>query len=111
MIRLINRVACLCILSLLTTCEKGPPQVFKKLASAKTGIHFNNRIDEDDQVNVYNYMNIYTGAGVAAGDIDNDGLADLFFSGNVESSLLYLNKGQLKFEDITAFSGIQSEDW
>ncbi|HEY9488130.1 MAG TPA: VCBS repeat-containing protein [Chryseosolibacter sp.] len=81
------------------------------MSSAKTGIHFNNRINEDDEVNVYNYMNIYTGAGVAAGDIDNDGLVDLFFSGNVESSVLYLNKGQLEFEDVTAFSGIRIDDW
>src|SRR5688572_8591617 len=92
MIPLIKTVACLCILSCLMTCEKGPPQLFQRLSSAKTGIQFNNRIIEDDQVNVYNYMNIYTGAGVAAGDIDNDGLADLFFSGNVESNRLYLNK-------------------
>jgi hypothetical protein len=92
-------------------CEEDPPQIFEKLSSSKTGIHFNNRINEDDQVNVYNYMNIYTGAGVAAGDVDNDGLADLFFSGNIESSRLYVNKGKLEFEDITAFSTIQSQDW
>ena len=111
MIQLIKTLACLCVLSCLMTCENGPPPLFQRLSSAKTGIHFNNRITEDDQVNVYNYMNIYTGAGVAAGDIDNDGLADLFFSGNVESSRLYLNKGDLEFEDITEMSGILNQGW
>lgn len=85
--------------------------LFVKVPSGKSGIHFNNRIDEDEQVNVYNYMNIYTGAGVAAGDINNDGFTDLFFSGNVESSRLYLSKGNLEFEDITSSSGIQSQGW
>ena len=62
-------------------------------------------------MNVNTYMNIYTGGGVAAGDIDNDGFADLFFSGNDVSSRLYLNKGDFRFDDITATAGLTIDGW
>ena len=68
-------------------------------------------IEENDEDNVFTYMNIYTGAGVAAGDINNDGLTDLYFSGNQVSGRLYLNKGGLKFEDITGSAGLITERW
>ena len=67
----------------LSSCNSNPTQIFKRLPSSKTGINFNNHIEEDDQYNVQKYMNIYTGAGVAAGDINNDGLTDLYFNGNI----------------------------
>jgi enediyne biosynthesis protein E4 len=111
MISHINRIACLAVLSFMMACNREPSALFEKVPSGRTGIHFNNRIQENEQVNVYNYMNIYTGAGVAAGDINNDGLVDLFFSGNVESSRLYLNKGNLQFQDITPRSGIERAGW
>ncbi len=88
-----------------------PNQIFKRLPANKTGIHFNNRIEEDDEHNVYEFMNFYTGAGVAAGDINNDGLSDLYFSGNMESGRLYLNKGDLQFEDITQSAGLENDRW
>ena len=93
-----------------TACDR-PSQVFKKLPASTTGIDFNNRIVEDDQYNVYKFMNFYTGAGVAAGDINNDGLIDLYFSGNMESGRLYLNQGGLKFTDITSSAGLQNQSW
>jgi hypothetical protein len=80
--------------------------LFRLLPSKQTGIHFNNKVIEDDKYNVLEYMNIYTGAGVAAGDINNDGLVDLYFSGNQTTGRLYLNKGNLKFEDITEKAGL-----
>ncbi len=95
----------------LFSCQQKKPPVFERLSSNQTGIHFNNFIDEDEQNNVGNYMNIYTGGGVAAGDINNDGLTDLFFSGNMVSSRLYINKGDVKFEDITELAGILNESW
>src|SRR6185295_3151791 len=75
--------------------------LFQSLSSSRTGIDFVNRVEENDKYNVLNYMNIYTGAGVAAGDINNDGLTDLVFSGNETSCRLYINKGDMHFEDIT----------
>lgn len=96
---------------LLITCQSSDQTLFTLLPSDHTHIHFNNVLDETEEQNVNTYMNIYTGAGVAAGDINNDGLADLFFSGNQVSSRLYLNKGNLGFEDITESSGILNNSW
>ncbi len=94
---------------LISGCDSS--EVFHELSPSRTGIAFSNDIREDDKYNVYNYMNIYTGAGVAAGDINNDGLTDLYFSGNMVSGRLYLNKGGLEFEDITETSGLTNSRW
>lgn len=96
---------------LVCSCQKQKASVFERLPSNKTGIHFNNLLDEDETTNANLYMNIYTGAGVAVGDINHDGLTDIFFSGNAVSSRLYLNKGNLEFEDITKSSGILNTSW
>lgn len=85
--------------------------LFELLPSSRTGIDFVNKVEENDKYNVLNYMNIYTGAGVAAGDINNDGLVDLFFSGNETSCRLYLNKGNMQFEDITEKAGLITNRW
>jgi enediyne biosynthesis protein E4 len=85
--------------------------LFQFLPSSKTGIKFTNKIVEDEKYNVLEYMNIYTGAGVAAGDINNDGLIDLYFSGNQTTGRLYLNKGNFKFEDITEKAGLITDRW
>ena len=85
--------------------------LFQDMSSSRTGIDFVNRVEENDKYNVLNYMNIYTGAGVAAGDINNDGLVDLFFSGNETSCRLYLNKGNMHFEDITEKAGLSTNRW
>jgi hypothetical protein len=74
---------------------------FELLSSEKTGIDFNNAIKESEKVNHLYYNQIYSGAGVAIGDINNDGLPDIFFCGNQVSDRLYLNKGDFVFEDIT----------
>ena len=105
------RIWHLVIFGVLLSCQQNEPRVFKRLSSGQSGIHFNNQIEEDEQNNVNTYMNIYTGAGVAAGDINNDGLTDLFFSGNMVSSRLYLNKGNLRFEDISEPSGVLNTRW
>ena len=95
----------------LSGCSKDESPLFTRVSSAHTGVHFVNTIDETEEINVNTYMNIYTGAGVAAGDINNDGLADLFFSGNNVSSRIYLNKGDFVFQDITGSAGISNDVW
>jgi enediyne biosynthesis protein E4 len=85
--------------------------LFESLPSSQTGIDFINKVEENDKYNVLDYMNIYTGAGVAAGDINNDGLVDLYFSGNENSGKLYINKGNFKFEDVTEKAGLITNRW
>ncbi len=82
------------------------------LTAEQTGIDFNNSITESEKVNHMYYNQIYSGAGVAVGDINNDGLADVFFCGNQVADKLYLNKGDFKFEDISKGSKItRSPGW
>ncbi|MDP4264468.1 MAG: VCBS repeat-containing protein [Bacteroidota bacterium] len=85
--------------------------MFQSLSSSQTGVDFVNKVEENDKYNVFNYMNIYTGAGVAAGDVNNDGLVDLFFSGNETSCRLYINKGNMQFEDVTEKAGLITNRW
>ncbi|MBI3134781.1 MAG: VCBS repeat-containing protein [Bacteroidetes bacterium] len=75
---------------------------FETLTPAQSGIDFTNTIVETDSFNYFNYEYIYNGGGVAVGDINNDGLTDIYFTGNQVPDKLYLNKGAMKFEDITA---------
>lgn len=79
---------------------------FELLSVEETGIDFNNSIKETKHFNHYFYSQMYVGSGVAIGDINNDGLADVFFGGNQVGDKLYLNKGGFKFEDISKTSKI-----
>ena len=77
-----------------------------------TNIDFVNSLESTKQLNVFNYRNFYNGGGVAAGDINNDGLTDVFFTANQGSNKLYLNKGDLKFEDISEKAGFtKKKQW
>ena len=77
-----------------------------------TGIHFENTLRDSKDFNVFRYRNFYNGGGVAAGDINNDGLVDIFFTGNQVENKLYLNKGNLVFEDISQTAGFgQKKQW
>ena len=97
---------------IFTNCQKTTePKLFKKLSSKQTGITFKNEIIENDTHNILNFTNLYTGSGVGIGDFNNDELQDIFFGGNMESSRLYLNNGNLKFEDITAKANVTTDRW
>jgi hypothetical protein len=81
-------------------------RLFTALDSNATGINYRNVFYESDQINRLTYEYLYNGAGVAVGDINNDGLDDLYFSGTMTFNQLYLNKGDLKFENITQKAGV-----
>ncbi len=83
---------------------------FSQLSYEDSGIDFQNTLTENDSLNYFSYSYIYMGGGVAAGDINNDGLEDLFFTGNMVPNKLYLNKGDLKFEDISESAGVSGDD-
>ncbi len=74
-----------------------------------TGIQFVNTVHDTKELNILNYRNFYNGGGVAIGDINNDGLADIFFTANQGSNKLYLNKGNFKFEDISDKAGFREK--
>src|SRR3954470_2350323 len=85
----------------LTSCDSPPKTLFRLLSSEKTGIKFSNTIFETDSFNIFDYDYIYNGAGVAVADFNNDSLQDIFFTGNMVPNKLYLNKGEMKFEDVS----------
>lgn len=101
-------------LAFLSSCEEKTTAskdmvIFKKLASSSTGVDFSNTLQENDSLNYFTYAYIYMGGGVSAGDINNDGLIDLYFTGNMVANKLYLNKGDLKFEDISDKAGVAGD--
>ncbi|MGI8400962.1 MAG: VCBS repeat-containing protein [Gemmatimonadaceae bacterium] len=96
----------------LSGCRKANRgTVFEILSPSKTGVTFANTITPNDSLNVRSDAYVYNGAGVGVGDIDNDGLPDIFFSGNMVSSRLYLNKGHMRFDDITERAGVKTSRW
>ncbi len=91
---------------LLLSCGVKEQKMFTPLLHSETGIKFKNIIKDTKALNVLNYAYWYNGGGVAIGDINNDGLPDIYFTGNLVKSKLYLNKGSFKFKDITETAGV-----
>ena len=82
------------------------PKIYTKLSAEETGIDFVNKLYETVKLNYYQFQYLYNGGGVAVGDINNDGLDDIYFSATQFSNKLYLNKGGLKFEEIAQPAGV-----
>jgi len=99
------------VLTLVTVlgCNRTDHTVFQAVPSSHSGIHFNNKIIENDSINALDITNIYNGGGVGIGDFNNDGLQDIYFTGNLVSNKLYLNKGHLKFDNITNEAGVDGK--
>ena len=98
-------MAILLILSLWSCSENTEEPIFRLLSSEESGIAFSNDLSFDKDFNIYKYRNFYNGGGVSIGDINNDGLPDIYFTSNQNSNKLFLNKGNIQFEDITDQSG------
>jgi hypothetical protein len=95
------------------TKKEAEPPLFQLLSSSQTNIHFINSLSDSDTPGILKYLYFYNGGGVAIGDINNDGLPDIFFTSNKKGgNKLYLNKGNYQFEDITEKAGVAgTSDW
>lgn len=88
------------------------PTLFKELDAEITNLNFSNTLTKTDSLNILDYLYYYNGGGVAIGDINNDSLPDIFLTGNQVPNKLFLNKGNLQFEDITETAGVSgNSDW
>ena len=106
--RLIAICCCIMTLLLAVSCQNNQ-SLFQQVKSSHSGIHFKNEIIENDTLNPIDITNIYNGGGVGVGDFNNDGLQDIYFTGNTVENKLYLNKGDFKFQDVTKESGVTGE--
>ena len=96
------------LLMIVFSCKK-EGALFKNPDSSTTGIYFKNELTEKDDLNILDYLYFYNGGGVAIGDINGDDLPDIFLAGNQVQNRLYLNKGNLKFEDITDWAQVAGQ--
>jgi hypothetical protein len=95
-----------CITPFIFISCKKKATLFEQVPSSYSGVHFNNKIVENDTINPLDKLNIYNGGGVGIGDFNNDGLQDIYLIGNQVPNRLYLNKGNMKFEDVTKEAGV-----
>ncbi len=101
----------LVLFTCLAACGDKSGSLFREVSSADSGLTFRNDIESDSSFNILSYMYFYNGGGVASGDVNNDGLIDLFFTGNQTSCRLYLNLGNLQFRDVTQSAGLLTDFW
>lgn len=108
-----NKILSIVIASLLFWgCSKKENQLFEKLSPEESKVQFVNQLDESKNISILDYLYYYNGGGVALGDINNDGLVDIYFTSSQGKNKLYLNKGGNTFEDISIKAGVEGEsDW
>jgi enediyne biosynthesis protein E4 len=108
---IVGIIAILTTMSLVQCNNKDSKTLFRALSSQRTGIDFKNQLIYNDSLTVLEFEYMFNGGGAALCDINNDGLQDIIFTGNMTSCKLYLNKGNLKFEDITDKAGFKTTGW
>ncbi|MBN3521667.1 VCBS repeat-containing protein [Algoriphagus lutimaris] len=104
-----NQIISLILVVSLFSCKKETEKqatLFQEIDRTSSGVDFRNDLSFSEDFNIFTYRNYYNGGGVAIGDINNDGLVDLYFTANLGPNKLYLNKGEFKFEDITEQAGV-----
>ncbi|TVZ58676.1 VCBS repeat protein [Flavobacteriaceae bacterium MAR_2010_105] len=118
-IKIIKKIGFVFLLALSVSCSKEKkvesitePTAFNEAPSDQSGVEFSNDLIDNGELNIIEYLYYYNGGGVALGDINNDGLDDIYLSANQKPDKLYLNLGQLKFKDISTSGGIsQDSTW
>jgi len=108
-LKLFKILSLIFLLIISINCSKNN-KLFNKISSKQTNILFTNTIIENDTLNILNEEYVFNGGGVITADFNNDGLKDLFFSGNQKNNKLYLNKGKFKFKDISSVSNIEAKE-
>jgi enediyne biosynthesis protein E4 len=111
MLKQLPHLAILFVALLSTSCGDNQKSLFQEIKAETTGIQFSNNLIYSDTLTVLDFEYLYNGAGVGIADFNNDGLQDIYFSGNMTSGKLYINKGDWKFEDITEQSGTGTKVW
>jgi hypothetical protein len=107
MIKLFNFSAAFLLLYSIEACNTEHPVLLQEMDN--TGIDFQNKTVNTSEFNIFSYRNFYNGGGVAIGDLNNDGLSDVFFTANMGANKLYLNKGNWQFEDISETAGFRNK--
>ncbi len=107
-------LVCTLVLILFFNCEKedvklASKKIFEPVEASSSNIEFSNNLTENDSLNYFTYSYLYMGGGVAVGDVNNDGLKDIYFTGNQVENKLYINKGNLQFEDVTKTAGVSGD--